>query len=107
MEFSVMFPQRKLRAGFSRLFPQRTRQRVFCPVPATQVAGEMKKDGFLAHSRGGSRLERKELAARYFPTLLGAVSSPRAVLTAVFGMGTGVCLQPKPPIQKRIENLDD
>ena len=37
------------------------------------------------------------LAARYFPALLGAVSSPRGPLTAVFGMGTGVSAPPEPP----------
>ena len=33
---------------------------------------------------------KRRLATRYFPALLGAVSSPRGPLTAVFGMGTGV-----------------
>ena len=37
------------------------------------------------------------LAARYFPALLGAVSSPRGPLTAVFGMGTGVSAPQGPP----------
>ena len=37
------------------------------------------------------------LAARYFPALLSAVSSPRGLLTAVFGMGTGVSAQQGPP----------
>ena len=40
---------------------------------------------------------RWRLAARYFPALLGAVSSPRGPLTAVFGMGTGVSAPPGPP----------
>ena len=37
------------------------------------------------------------LAARYFPALLGAGSSPLGPLTAVFGMGTGVSALRKPP----------
>ena len=37
------------------------------------------------------------MAARYFPALLGAVSSPRGPLTAVFGMGTGVSARQWPP----------
>ncbi len=40
---------------------------------------------------------KKRLAARYFPALGGAVSSPRGPLTAVFGMGTGVSAPPWPP----------
>ena len=40
---------------------------------------------------------KKRWAARYFPALLGAVSSPRGPLTAVFGMGTGVSAPPRPP----------
>ena len=40
---------------------------------------------------------KRRLAARYFPALLSAVSSPRGLLTAVFGMGTGVSAQQGPP----------
>ena len=43
---------------------------------------------------------KRRLAARYFPALLGAVSSPLGPLTAVFGMGTGVTAPPKPPARK-------
>ena len=47
------------------------------------------------------------LAARYFPALLNAVSSPQGTLTAVFGMGTGVSSPPGPPANKgRQPNLD-
>ena len=48
---------------------------------------------------------KKRLAARYFPALLSAVSSPRGLLTAVFGMGTGVSAQQGPPTKGfRLEN---
>ena len=46
---------------------------------------------------GRTGLWKRRLAARYFPALLSAVSSPRGLLTAVFGMGTGVSAQQGPP----------
>ena len=46
------------------------------------------------------RREGKRLAARYFPALLNAVSSPQGPLTAVFGMGTGVASPREPPTRR-------
>ena len=74
--------------------PRRRGRRRHTLPPASPAA---KKSG---GSPVGDPPRRGRLAARYFPALLGAVSSPLGPLTAVFGMGTGVTAPPKPPARK-------
>ena len=72
-------------------------------VIITPLQGARIARGAFSHKRksparpGRTGLWKRRLAARYFPALLSAVSSPRGLLTAVFGMGTGVSAQQGPP----------
>ena len=76
-----------------RLYPSRYRaDSGLSPVGNVRSQGAQKKPP-PEYTRGG----KKRLAARYFPALLNAVSSPQGALTAVFGMGTGVSPPPVPP----------
>ena len=71
-----------------------------CPGDSEDSGPPMQKKAEGLRCVNGDPPRRGRLAARYFPALLGAVSSPLGPLTAVFGMGTGVTAPPKPPARK-------
>ena len=62
-------------------------------MPSARICAKKK-------SASSEALWKEWLAARYFPALLNAVSSPQGPLTSVFGMGTGVSSPPGPPAKK-------